>query len=126
MARGAVGTNRRATITVDVFDQGGRPRPVQAIIDTGFDGALTLPPELIEQFGLPRAGMRVFMVASGERHRFTAHRAWISWHGRRREIHVWATDTQPLLGMALLWGSRVTFDAVEGGQLSIDELAAAP
>ena len=126
MARGTVEANGHATITIDVFDQDGRPQPVQAMIDTGFDGELTLPPERIQQLGLPRTGVRAFMVASGERHEFIVHGARISWHGRAIGVDVLATDTQPLLGMALLWGSRVTFDAVEGGQLSIDELAAAP
>ena len=126
MLRGTVGSDRQAVTTVDVFGQDGRPRSVEVIIDSGFDGELTLRPEQIRQLGLPRAGVRVSRVASGERHRFVAYRAWISWHNRPREVHVMATDYPPLIGMGLLWGSRVTFDAVAGGSLVIDELTGAP
>jgi hypothetical protein len=34
------------------------------------------------------------------------------------------SDSEPLLGMALLWGSRVTLDAIEQGEVSIRELQA--
>ena len=41
--------------------------------------------------------------------------------GRPRSV-----DSDPLLGMALLWGSRVTLDALNDGEVAIEELSPAP
>ena len=37
-------------------------------------------------------------------------------------VLVLESDSVPLLGMTLLWGSRVTLDASTGGEVAIEEL----
>ena len=54
--------------------------------------------------------------------RFDAYLAAKSWHGSLRDALVLQSDSTPLLGMTLLWGSRVTLDAVTSGEVTIDEL----
>ena len=46
----------------------------------------------------------------------------MSWHGRLSDALVLKSDSAPLLGMTLLWGSRVTVDALTDGQVTIEEL----
>ena len=46
----------------------------------------------------------------------------MSWHGRPSDVLVLNSDSAPLLGMALLWGSRVTVDALTDGQVTIEDL----
>lgn len=50
------------------------------------------------------------------------HEGRILWHGRELVVAVLASDGDPLLGMALLSGSRLTVDALPGGGVRIDEL----
>ena len=46
----------------------------------------------------------------------------MSWHGRPSDVLVLQSDSVPPLGMTLLWGSRVTMDALNDGEVTIEEL----
>ena len=48
MIRGEVGGNQQALATIEIIDSEGRPRAVEAVLDTGFTGYLTLPAETIQ------------------------------------------------------------------------------
>ena len=45
------------------------------------------------------------------------------WHGRRRVVEVIESGSEPLLGMGLLQGSRVTLDVRYDGVVVVDALA---
>jgi hypothetical protein len=47
-----VNANREATIRIVVSGPSGQQQEIEAIIDTGFTGFLTLPPALIQALGL--------------------------------------------------------------------------
>lgn len=126
MIRGRVSGDARALVTVEILDGAGCPRPLDVILDTGFTGYLTLPAEHIVRLGLPSVGRRTFELANGELFEFEAHLASVSWHGRRTDALTLKSDSEPLLGMTLLWGSRITVDALNGGEVAIEELASVP
>ena len=44
------------------------------------------------------------------------------WHGIEREVVVIASDGDPLVGMALRAGSRLTVDATPNGAVRVEEL----
>ena len=94
-------------------------------MDTGFTGYLTLPSQSIRDLGLPSVGQRTFELANGELFDFQVYLGSVSWHGRPGDVLVLQSDSVPLLGMALLWGSRVTMDALNDGEVAIDELSPA-
>jgi predicted aspartyl protease len=52
MITGAVNANREATIRLVVSGSSGQQQEIEAIIDTGFTGFLTLPPTLVQALGL--------------------------------------------------------------------------
>ena len=60
MIKGKVSGNQQALVTIDVIDGEGRPQPLEAILDTGFTGYLTLPTGSIQQLGLRSVGQRIF------------------------------------------------------------------
>ena len=119
---GRVTSDQQALVAVDIFDGDGRPRSVEVILDTGFTGYLTLPQESIIHLGLPSVGQRTFELANGELFDFQVYLGSVSWHGRPSDVVVLQSDGAPLLGMALLWGSRVTMDALSDGEVGIEEL----
>ena len=125
MIRGKVSGNQQALIAVDIMDGDGRPRSVEVVLDTGFTGYLTLPSQSINQLGLPSVGQRTFELANGELFDFQVYLGSLSWHGRPSDVLVLQSDSVPLLGMALLWGSRVTMDALNDGEVAIEELSPA-
>jgi predicted aspartyl protease len=53
MMRGVVNGGYEATIRLTVQDVSGQAHAVDAVIDTGFTGFLSLPPALIATLGLP-------------------------------------------------------------------------
>ena len=123
MIRGRVSGSQRALIAVEIIDRDGLPQPVEVVLDTGFTGYLTLPLESISQLELPSVGQRTFELANGELFDFQVYLGSVSWHGRPSDVLVLQSDSDPLLGMALLWGSRVTMDALNDGEVGIEELS---
>lgn len=122
MIRGEVSEDQQVWVTVEISDAEGRPRPVEVILDTGFTGYLALPAETIGQLGLASVGRRTFELANGELFEFEAYLAAVSWHDNLSDALVLRSDGDPLLGMALLWGSRVTLNAVAKGEVGIEDL----
>ena len=122
MIKGRVDGNQQALVTIDIVDGEGSIQSIEAILDTGFTGYLTLPTDSIQRLGIPSVGQRTFELANGELFEFEAFLAAVTWHGRLRDVLVLKSDSAPLLGMTLLWGSRVTVDAFFDGEVKIEEL----
>jgi len=95
---------------------------VEAIVDTGYNGYLTLPPDLITALQLPFRRRSSAVLGDGSATAFNVHEATIAWDGQLRRIPVDAATTEPLLGMRLLYGHNLTVDVLEEGELSIRKL----
>lgn len=48
--------------------------------------------------------------------------ATVSWHVQEREVLVLQAEGGALVGMSLLYGSRVVLDVVDGGEVTIATL----
>ena len=95
---------------------------MEAIVDTGFNGTLVLPPELIAELGLSLKGRGRGVLADGSAISFPLYEALVFWNGRLLEITAGATETGPFLGMSLLRGSELAMQVTEGGAVSIQEM----
>ncbi len=124
MIRGKVNQHQQAVISIAVMDNEGSIQSLEAVLDTGFTGYLTLPPDFIRSLGLPSAGYRIFELANGEPFEFITYLATVSWHGRLCDALVLQSDSIPLIGMDLLRGSRVTLEVLDDGEVIIEELSA--
>ena len=126
MIRGTVARNSdgglEAWITVSVMDADREPQQCEVILDTGFTGWLTLPEAEIRRLGLVKAGSYYSIIASGNQEEFDYYRTSVWWHDRLHEIEVFQSIYQPLLGMELLEGSRVSVDAWDGGNVIVEEV----
>ena len=94
-------------------------RAVEAILDTGFDGWLSLPEALVRILGLERVRSSRAALADGTEVDLDVYDAEVEWHGGWRRIAVDEADTDPLVGMRLLRGSSVCPDVTEGGHVEI-------
>ena len=99
---------------------------VEALLDTGFTAYLTLPSKTISELGLPRLGTRSARLANGEIEEFEVYVGLIFWNGRGRNLPIMVSDSEPLLGMAFLWGKRITIEAWENGDVVIEEVPPSP
>jgi clan AA aspartic protease len=107
----------------EVENGGGRREEVEAVIDTGFDGELTLQEATIQRLGYPYYGSAGGTLADGREVQFDFFEGRILWHGAERPVAVIGAEGQPLIGMGLLGGSRLTLDAEPGGEVLVEELA---
>jgi clan AA aspartic protease len=116
---GTVNAYREAVIRLMVHGP-QTEEEIEAVVDTGFNGSLTLSPPLIATLDLPFLGRVI--LADGSESLFDVHEATVIWDGQPRRVAVGAADTEPLIGMALLHGHELTVQAVEGGDVYIRTL----
>lgn len=122
MITGRVTADREAIIRIEVAGPSEQFEPVEAVIDTGYNGDLTLPDGVISALRLPFGGHRRGTLANGSGLLLDVYLATVIWHGKRRDVLISQADCAPLVGMSLLRGSRLTMDAVDGGDVVIEEL----
>ncbi len=111
--------NLEAIVELEVAGPTGQRQAVGAVIDTGYNGHLTLPANVVSSLGLPFAGHRRGKLADGSITILDVHLAVI-WHGRQRDVMVLQAAGGALLGMALLAGSRLKVDVFEDGAVTVD------
>jgi clan AA aspartic protease len=119
MIRGTVSDSRDVSVSVEVEDSHGGRHSIQAIVDTGFDGFLTLPPGALKELAATEVGRIHNVLADGSVIECGLYSVEIIWDGMRRSIEVDCNDAAPLLGMALLDGFVLRVDAVINGEVLI-------
>lgn len=62
---GYINASLEAVIPLRLFGGGMAFREVEAVIDTGFNGALALPPDMIESLSLPLHQPKRFVLGDG-------------------------------------------------------------
>ena len=121
---GIVTAERDAVVRLEVLgtEDPETSAEVEVVLDTGFTGHLTLPPEVVGELGLPLLGSRNSVLADGGRVALNVYRAQVLWDGRRRSVEDLATGGGALAGMSLIWGHRVNLSATEDGEVVIELL----
>ena len=122
MLLGAVNLLRRPSVPITLVDGGGRDWSIEAQVDTGFTGELTLPISAIDRLGLESSGFSTYRVGGGSLTPFNSYDATIRWGNGVRYITVLASENFPLVGVGLLWGKNLSVDFSHGGNVSITEL----
>lgn len=120
---GRVNQNCEATIRFVVSNENEQRQVVDAVIDTGFTGFLTLPVAVIESLGLRLYSREEGTLGDGSTCIFDVYTGLVIWDGEYRYIDVNAAETDPLVGMSLLYGYRMQLDAIEGGIVTIQSLS---
>jgi clan AA aspartic protease len=120
---GVVTAQREAVLRLVVLGTGGRQAEIEAILDTGFTGHLTLPRTVIDELAPRWQGVREAVLADGRRVALETFRARVIWDGATREVQVLASQgSDAPVGMALLWGYEVRLRGEEGGAVVIERL----
>jgi clan AA aspartic protease len=120
--RGRVTADYEATIELLMRGPSGQTRQVQAVIDTGFNGYLTLPPARISELGLAYHSMTLAALADGTRIALRRFEGSVSWDEADREIVILEAEGLPLVGMAMLRNHRLMLDVVPDGQVTAEAL----
>ena len=122
MITGIITVAREAVIRLVVRGPSYHEVTVDAVIDTGFTGWLTLPPALVGTLGLPFAGTTRATLSDGSEVAIDVFAATAVWDSRDRQVTVLATEGGVLVGMAMLFGFRLTLEGTVGGLVQIEAL----
>src|SRR3990170_7417278 len=101
MITGVVNNNLEATIQLKVRGANEQFEEIEAIIDTGFTGFLTLPLTVIEKLNLTWLCRQHGILANGEINIFDVYRATLIWDKQPINVEVDSIDSEPLVGMNL-------------------------
>jgi len=125
MITGIVTDDRQALIRLTVRGLTGQEQEIEAIIDTGFDGCLSLPSSLVLLLSLPWRERGRALLADGSESVFDIYEGTVLWDGQVRRIPVHEAETIPLIGMALLQGYALTVQVQPGGNVTLRVLSQA-
>jgi clan AA aspartic protease len=109
-------------IRLKVMGRRGQEEDVEAIVDSGFTGALTLPPNLIAALDLRWQSMDTATLADGGTCVFQVYVGKVLWDGKVRSVLVAEAETDPLVGMRLLRGHELRMQVRSRGKVTIKRL----
>ena len=119
MIQGVVNAAYEPVVTLALQGPSGQDVEIEAVIDTGFNGYLTLPPGLVADLGLPLVGTGSGVLADGSVVRFDIHCCTVLWDAQERLVRVNVADTTPLVGMRLLDRHSLYVEIEDGGRVVI-------
>lgn len=122
MIRGAVSTGLEAALSLRARGPGGADRAVDAVVDTGFNASLALPPVMAADLGLARQPSGGAVLADGTFRQFDIYSAEVAWDGIWRMVLVSAVGDEVLVGMHLLARHELRIAVVAGGAVEIRPL----
>ncbi len=89
------------------------------MIDPGFNGFLSLPSTIITTLNLLRSGSDFVTLGDGSDTCFDLYTGTVIWDGQYQEIDSAESETEPLLGVALLYNSGAAKADLNHGRRTI-------
>ena len=119
MIEGVVNDAYEAVVALSLRGPAGQVQDIQAVIDTGYSGFLTLPATLVTELGLPFAYVGRAFLANDDEVTFDVHDVTVLWDGLPRSVKADATGSTPLVGMLLLDRHNLNIEVESGGRVVI-------
>jgi clan AA aspartic protease len=124
MITGIVNEEFEPIISISLRDADGNIYTQNAIVDTGFNGWLSLPPDLIDRLNLNWKRRGRAILGDGSECVFNVYEAVVLWDGDLLTIPVDEADSEPLVGMSLMEGYQLILQVFEGGSVELSKVKA--
>jgi len=112
----------RATVPV-VFRLPGQPDfSLNFVVDTAFNGYLTLPIQAVSAMNLLLHSSAPIKLADGSESLTAIHLATVMWDGVEKIVSVLASGYKPLLGVAMMEGYHLGIDFADNGLVSLEKI----
>ena len=119
MITGIVNGDFEAMLSLSICGSDGKVYTQDAIIDTGFNGWLSLSPDLIDQLNLKWKRRGRAILGDGSECVFNIYEALVLWDGVYLTIPIDEADSEPLVGMSLMEGYQLMVQVFEGGNVEL-------
>jgi len=123
MIAGMVNADFEAMISLLICGSDGKVYTQNAIVDTGFNGWLSLPPDLINQLNLRWKRRGRAILDDGSECVFNVYEAVVDWDGNYLNIPIDEADSEPLVGMSLMEGYQLMVQIFEGGDVELRKVS---
>ena len=122
MITGIVNADFEPIISLSIYGADGKIYTQDAIVDTGFNGWLSLPSDLIAQLNLRWKRRGRAILGDGSECIFNVYQAILIWDGETISIPIDEADSEPLVGMSLMQGYRLMMQISEGGCVELSKV----
>ncbi len=122
MITGIVNADFEPVVQISVCDSNGTVYVQDAVIDTGFNGWLSLPPDLITRLNLRWKRRGRAILGDGSECVFNVYEAVIIWDGVYLTIPIEEADSEPLMGMSLMENYQLIVQVFEGGFVELRKI----
>ena len=119
MIEGVVNAAYEPVVSLRVQGSSGDTMEIEAVVDTGFTGFLTLPPALTTDLRLRYRGRGWATLADGSEVPFDVYGVTVLWDGLPRHIEADEADNTPLIGMRMLDRHNLNIDVEDSGSVVI-------
>jgi clan AA aspartic protease len=119
MITGTVNADFEPIIPLSICRADGEVFTQEAIVDTGFNGWLSLPPDEIAELNLRWKRRGRAILGDGSECVFNVYEVVVIWDGELHTIPVDEADSDPLVGMSLMEGYQLTIQVSEDGYVEL-------
>jgi clan AA aspartic protease len=123
MITGIVNVDFEPIVPLSICGSDGKVYTQDAIVDTGFNGWLSLPPDLIAELNLKWKRRGRAILGDGSECVFNVYEAVLVWDGNFLTIPIDEADSEPLVGMLLMEGYQLMVQVFEGGYVELSKVA---
>lgn len=120
MIAGRFSDGERIIVDLTITGFNDEQMEIEAVVDTGYVGALLLPASVVMHLNLSRIDEEVVMLADGSRTRLPLYEVTIHWEEKEQTVSAHMADGNALIGMELLQGSTGYFEFFDGGTVTIE------
>lgn len=119
MIEGIVNAYYEPVVLLTLQGPDGQTQEIEAVVDTGYNGLLTLPPSVVSGLRLPYTSRGEARLADGSVAEFDIYGVTVLWDGQPRHVEADEASSVPLVGMLLLDRHNLNIDVENGGRVLI-------
>ena len=116
---GEVNFRGEITFPIVLRSRSGDAYDFPAVLDTGFNGTLTLPQVVIDALALEPEGEGTVTLGDGSERTLPVYMVTVVWFGKDVAVKALLAEGVPLIGQRMTQGCFVTHHAVDGGAVTL-------
>ena len=122
MIEGVVNADYEPVVRIEVRGPADVSLEIDAVVDTGYNGYLTLPPSVVKEIGLHYVSSDPAFLADGSEIIFDVYSVIVDLGDRSLQVDAHIANATPLIGMRLLRQHDLNIQVIEGGRVAIQPI----